>query len=166
MTARPLALAGLAAGLVAAAVFLLRPGERPPAAPSGPDPKTSAAGPAAAQAPSSAAPSERDALARAFASRLERALEAPEEEPPMPTTASRLEAEVGFEVIMEKIEGLADLGKRVPKRRRERLYRAANDAFSALSGHLDPGSARDMATLEEAHSRLRHMLGEIGAKPL
>lgn len=108
---------------------------------------------------------EREALALAFASRLERALEAPEELPLPLTTESRLEAEAAFEVVMEKLEELADSGKTASAARRRRLYRAANDAFSALSEHLDATSARDLAILEEGHSRMKQMLAEVGASP-
>lgn len=108
----------------------------------------------------------RDAVAIALRSRLERALEAPVEvEPPLPAVQSRVEAETAFEVVMESVEALADKGGRVSKQRRARLYRAANDAFAALSDHLDPSSPRDMAQLEDAHVRLKHMLGSIDAGP-
>ena len=108
---------------------------------------------------------EREALALAFASRLERALEAPEELPLPLTTESRAEAEAAFEVVMGKLEELADSGKTASAARRRRLYRAANDAFAALSDHLDAASARDLAVLEEAHSRMKQMLAEVGASP-
>ncbi|PCC73246.1 hypothetical protein SAMN02745121_03027 [Nannocystis exedens] len=107
----------------------------------------------------------RDTLAIALRSRLERALEAPEEPPPLPAPNDRLEAETAFEVVMDKIEGLADKGDAVSKRRRKRLYRAANDAFAALSNHLDGQNPHDLAALEQAHVRLKVMLREIDAGP-
>lgn len=107
----------------------------------------------------------RDALAIALRSRLERALDGPDEEPPLPIPETRVEAEAAFEVVMDSVERLADSGDKISKRRRQRLYRAANDAFAALSNHLDAQRPRDLAQLEEAHIRLKHMLGEIGAEP-
>ena len=109
--------------------------------------------------------SARDTLAIALRSRLQTAIEAPEEVPLLPTPESRVEAETGFEVIMERIEGLVDDDVAVSKRRRKRLYRAANDAFSAYSEHLDPSDSRDMEALENAHVRLKVMLDEVGAGP-
>ncbi|MCY1057943.1 hypothetical protein [Nannocystis sp. SCPEA4] len=108
---------------------------------------------------------DRDALAVSLRSRLERALEAPEELPPLPIPDDRREAETAFEVVMSKIEGLADKGNRLSKRGRKRLYRAANDAFAALSDHLDAQNPQDLAALEEAHVRLKVMLREIDAQP-
>ncbi|WAS96186.1 hypothetical protein [Nannocystis punicea] len=112
-----------------------------------------------------AARESREALEIALRNRLERALEAPEELPPLPVPNDRLEAETAFEVVMAKIEGLADKGAALPKGRRKRLYRAANDAFAALSDHLDGRNPRDLAALEEAHVRLKVMLREIDAGP-
>lgn len=155
-------------GLVGYTAHLLRgdrPAAREPAAAAGTQPHATAPTDTRGRARFGGDDGARDALAIALASRLERALEAPEEEPLLPTPESRVEAETSFEVVMDRIDGLADSGERVSKRRRQRLYRAANDAFSAFSEHLDPGSARDMATLEEAHVRLKLMLGEIGAGP-
>lgn len=108
---------------------------------------------------------DRDALAIALRSRLERALEAPEPSPPLPSPESRVEAEVAFDTVMASVEELADKGARVSKKRRERLYRAANDAFAALSLHLDARDPRDAAELEDAHARLKLMLREIDAGP-
>lgn len=108
---------------------------------------------------------DRDALAVSLRSRLERALEAPEELPPLPVPDDRREAETAFEVVMTKIEGLADKGNRLSKRGRKRLYRAANDAFAALSDHLDAQNPQDLAALEEAHVRLKVMLREVDAEP-
>jgi hypothetical protein len=107
----------------------------------------------------------RDALAIALRSRLERALEAPEELPPLPQPNDRLEAETAFEVVMDKVEGLADKGASLSKGRRKRLYRAANDAFAALSNQLDGQNPHDLAALEQAHVRLKVMLREIDAGP-
>ncbi|MDC0720712.1 hypothetical protein [Nannocystis bainbridge] len=107
----------------------------------------------------------RAALAVSLRSRLERALEAPEELPPLPTPNDRLEAETAFEVVMGQIEGLADKGGPHPKGKRKRLYRAANDAFAALSNHLDGHDPRDRLALEDAHVRLKVMLREIDAGP-
>lgn len=109
---------------------------------------------------------DRDALARALRTRLERALEAPEpQEPPLPPSQSRLEAETAFEVVMEELEQLADAETPLSRRRRARLYRYANDTFSALTNQLDPNSARDMQALEDAHVRLKTMLGELDVAP-
>jgi hypothetical protein len=125
-----------------------------------------AARPGAARPRSSAdIDADREALAIALRSRLERALEAPEPSPPLPSPESRVEAEVAFEAVMASVEELADKGDRVPKQRRRRLYRAANDAFAALSQHLDPRDPNDAAELEDAYARLKLMLREIDAGP-
>lgn len=168
MTLRPIHVALLIAA-VAAGGALLWPDAARRAAPRGRAEATSAGASAAAPrrggAGFDAQAAEREALALAFASRLERALEAPEELPLPLTSESRLEAEAAFEVVMGKLEELADSGARASAGRRRRLYRAANDAFSALSDHLDASSARDLAILEEAHSRMKQMLAEVGAAP-
>lgn len=146
-----------------AAVSLLGGPEKPADAPAAGPAPTAAKAPR--ERPKRAADDDRDAIARALAQALERALEA-EPEAPLPLTSeSRQEAEVSFEVVMEKLEALADKGDPLSKRRRRRLYRAANDSFSALSAHLDPHSAQDMQTLEDAHARLKHMLREVEAGP-
>lgn len=109
---------------------------------------------------------DREALALALRTRLERALEAPEdEEPPLPPSQSRVEAETAFDVVMEQLERYADQDAPISGRRKARMYRAANDAFSALSNQLDPKNQRDMQALEDAHVRMRAMFVELDIAP-
>lgn len=109
---------------------------------------------------------DRDALAIALRNRLERALEAPEdEEPPLPPSESRIEAETSFEVVMEQLERFAEQDAPISRSRKARLYRAANDSFSALTNQLDPASKADMQLLEDAHVRMKAMLAELDIAP-
>lgn len=162
-----LALASASLALVGFAVYRLGPRTDPRARPAAAAPASTSPAPAARPRPLTDADHDaaRDTLAVALRSRLERALDGPEEEPPLPVPTSRLEAEASFEAVMESVETLADKGDKVSRGRRQRLYRAANDAFSALSIHLDGNNPRDLMQLEEAHVRLKQMLGEIEAGP-
>lgn len=120
------------------------------------------------RAPSSAdRDADRDALALALRTRLERALDAPEqdEEPPLPPSESRVEAETAFDVVMEQLEAYADQDAPLGRTRKGRLYRAANDAFSALTNQLDPKNKADMQALEDAHVRMKAMLSELDIAP-
>lgn len=162
-----LALAAVSLGLFGYTLCQLAAGptrERPAAVADKPSKPAKRAADAPAR-PQAEVDASRDALAIALKSRLERALEAPEEGPPLPAPDNRVEAETAFEVVMASVEGLADKGAKVPRQRRKRLYRAANDAFAALSDHLDAQNPHDLAALEEAHSRLKIMLREIDAGP-
>ncbi|HEY0138384.1 MAG TPA: hypothetical protein VGB85_30070 [Nannocystis sp.] len=102
---------------------------------------------------------------RAVASALQRAFgPPPEPELKLPPARSRREAEASFEGMMTALEELADAGKKLPRARRDQLYRDTNDVFSALSAHLDPNDAADMQLLEDANIRMKAMLGELGVR--
>jgi hypothetical protein len=77
-------------------------------------------------------------------------------------SVARREAEASFDALMESMEGLADRHERLPRARRDQLYRNVNDAFSALSATLDPRSDADMQALEDANIRMKAMLSELG----
>jgi hypothetical protein len=64
------------------------------------------------------------------------------------------DARAGFELAMKKVERAGDRGKKLDKDEWDDLYRTANDAFSALSMHLDAKDPADAQALEEAHERL------------
>lgn len=163
-----LALGAASIVLLGFAVYRLRD-DRPDARP-----RPAAAAPAPARATPAARPrppsdadhdAARETLAIALRSRLERALDGPEEEPVLPAPATRVEAEASFEAVMQSIEEHLDKDDKLSRRRRQRLYRAANDAFSALSMHLDATNPRELAQLEDAHVRLKNMLGAVEAGP-
>ncbi len=80
----------------------------------------------------------------------------------LPPAAARRAAEESFEAMMHTLEQLADADTRVPRSRRDQLYRETNDVFSALSIQLDPNDASDMQLLEDANIRMKAMLGELG----
>jgi len=86
----------------------------------------------------------------------------PDPEIKLPPGEARRVAEASFETMMHTLEELADADKRVPRARREQLYRDTNDVFSALSAQLDPNDAADMQLLEDANIRMKVMLGELG----
>jgi len=89
----------------------------------------------------------------------------PEPELRLPPAAARRAAEESFEAMMQTLESLGDAGKRVPRARREQLYRNTNDAFAALSATLDAEhSAEDRQALEDANIRMKAMLTELGVR--
>lgn len=92
---------------------------------------------------------------------LQRALEPPPEPEPRIRTADRREVEANFDAFMLSLEALADRDERLPRTRREELYRNANDLFAGLSATLDPNDAEDMQLLEDANIRMKAMLGEL-----
>lgn len=127
-----------------------------------PDPGPDA--PAATPRPAPPAPPAADA--RTIADITQRVLEAPPEPTlRLPPAEARKQAEAAFEAIMQTLEELADAGKRVPRARREELYRSTNDAFAAYSAALDPADAADLQALEDANIRMKTMLREIGVRP-
>lgn len=73
----------------------------------------------------------------------------------------RAAAEQGFEHIMTKVEVTGDRGKRLTRGEWDELYRTANDAFSALSIHLDASDPADRDQLEQAHGRLVEALDRV-----
>jgi len=102
---------------------------------------------------------------RALAGALQRVIGPPSEpEIKLPPAAARRVAEASFEGMMHTLEELADAEKRVPRARRDQLYRETNDVFSALSAQLDPNDAEDMQLLEDANIRMKAMLGELGVR--
>ncbi len=89
----------------------------------------------------------------------------PDPEMKLPPAAARRAAEASFESIMQTLESLADAGQRLPRARRDELYRNTNDAFAALSATLDAeNSAEDRQTLEDANIRMKAMLAELGVR--
>ena len=86
----------------------------------------------------------------------------PDPEVKLPPAEARRVAEESFELMMHTLEELADADRRVPRARREQLYRDTNDVFSALSAQLDPHDAADMQLLEDANIRMKAMLSELG----
>jgi len=111
------------------------------------------------------APQYNELDERALAGALQRVLEPPPEPSiKLPPAAARRAAEESFEAMMHTMEELADANKRVPRARRDQLYRETNDVFSALSAQLDPNDAEDMQLLEDANIRMKVMLGELGVR--
>ena len=143
-------LGAVALGLAGHAVVTLR---------GAPDP---VATPIRAAAPT---PTPADPTARTMADALQRVREPPPEPVFRPPPAeARRQAEASFETMMQTLEQLADAGKRVPRARREQLYRNTNDAFSAYSAELDPNDPADMQALEDANIRMKTMLHEVGVR--
>ena len=102
---------------------------------------------------------------RALVGALQRVLEPPPEPSvKLPPAAARRAAEESFDAMMLTLEELGDAGKRVPRARRDQLYRETNDVFSALSAQLDANDAADMQLLEDANIRMKAMLGELGVR--
>jgi hypothetical protein len=126
--------------------------------------------PRAAHEPAPAAqrrppPPAHDFTGPTVADAVQRALEPPPEpELKLPPAAARRAAEASFEAAMTTLEQLADAGKRVPRARREQLYRETNDAFAALSITLDATDAADLQALEDANIRMKVMLREVGVR--
>ena len=79
---------------------------------------------------------------------------------------SRDEAVASFEGIMDHLDALASRGERVSKKQKAELYRAANDAFAALSNKLDPTNRDDALQLENASITLREQLSRLGIEPV
>jgi hypothetical protein len=138
----------LAAAATVAAWVVLRPPAPPPAA-------EPAAPPAPLQRRPGPGPSLADAVQRAL------------DPPPDPETlrktrhVGRAEAEASFDRLMESLEAAADSGDRLPRARRDELYRNVNDAFAAFSATLDPEDEADMQALEDANTRMKAMLSEL-----
>ena len=70
------------------------------------------------------------------------------------------DARTSFGKSMEKLETLGRK-RRVRNKTYERHYRRANDAYAALSNHLDAHDPEQRAELEEAYRLLKERLGEI-----
>ncbi len=108
----------------------------------------------------------RGAPEREVADALQRVLDPPPEpEMKLAPAAARRAAEENFEAIMQTLETLGDAEKRLPRARRDELYRNTNDAFAALSATLDAeNSADDRQALEDANIRMKAMLVELGVR--
>jgi hypothetical protein len=66
-----------------------------------------------------------------------------------------------FDAVMDEIERMAEQPRRLRQREWHEVYRAANDAFTALSMHLDAKDRDQAKELEEAHQRLRQGLASV-----
>lgn len=60
----------------------------------------------------------------------------------------------GFEAVVSEIELKAERPRALKQREWRKYYRAANDAFSALSAQLDGKNPKQAKELEEAHTKL------------
>ena len=74
------------------------------------------------------------------------------------------EAREGFDYIMRRVEKLGRRRRRLNQDEWRDTYRAANDAFAALSMHLDATDREDAQELEEAHRRLKQALKRVRVK--
>lgn len=120
--------------------------------------------PAAPQPAPAPRPARTTQAPSPIADAVQRALEPPPEPEKLQQVVGRSDAEVNFEGIMQSLEALADKDERLPRARREELYRNVNDAFAGLSAVLDPNDARDMQTLEDANIRMKAMMQELGIR--
>ncbi len=64
------------------------------------------------------------------------------------------EARDGFQAVIAEIELKAERPRALKQREWREYYRAANDAFSALSAQLDGKNPQQAKELEEAHTKL------------
>lgn len=71
------------------------------------------------------------------------------------------DAQAGFDYAMRRVERVAKRRRRIKTDQWERLYRQANDAFSAYSMQLDPNDVDQLAVLEDAHRRLKQGLKRV-----
>jgi hypothetical protein len=74
------------------------------------------------------------------------------------------DARKGFDHIMRRVEALGQKRRRLTQDEWRQTYRAANDAFSALSIHLDARNEDERSELEEAYARLRSGLQSVRVK--
>ncbi len=90
--------------------------------------------------------------------------EVPRVEDPDIRRVTRVEALADFEALMTTLEARADRG--LPDREEgDRIYRAANDAYTALSMMLDAKDAADAQLLETAHVQMRETLARLEIEP-
>lgn len=73
----------------------------------------------------------------------------------------RAAAEAGFDEVMSEVETFAKSRERIHREEWDTLYRSANDAFAALSIHLDANDPGDRDSLEQAHRRLQDGLRRV-----
>lgn len=87
------------------------------------------------------------------------------EVPPPPDdrslTVTRAAAQQGFEHVVSKVEALGRTRRRLHKDEWDEVWRTANDAFTALSLHLDATDPVEAAELNEAHVRLKQALRKV-----
>ncbi len=80
----------------------------------------------------------------------------------IPAAAPTLEeARAGFDFVMSKLEKVGRGRRRLSVEEWQESYRAANDAFAALSMHLDATDGAQLDELEEAHRRLQRALRRV-----
>jgi len=79
----------------------------------------------------------------------------------VPGPLSADDAREGFDHVMGRIDELVAARTRLSQAEWEDMYRAANDAFAALSMHLDANDPDDAVELEEGHARLRAALQRV-----
>lgn len=72
-----------------------------------------------------------------------------------PEGVGEQDARQGFEHIMKRVEALGSKRRRLTQDEWRQTYRAANDAFAALSMHLDAHDSNQAAELEDAYHRLK-----------
>jgi hypothetical protein len=70
-------------------------------------------------------------------------------------------AEAGFDYAMRRVARAGKRKKRLRPETWDRLYRQANDAFTALSMTLDARDPDELARLEAAHAKLREGLARV-----
>ncbi len=107
---------------------------------------------------------ERSAIARNLGNMREREQDAANRtvvDPDAATPIDRASAERGFDRIMRKVERVGSARTKLEREEWDDLYRNANDAFSALSIHLDATDPADNAALEEAHARMLEGLDRV-----
>jgi hypothetical protein len=107
---------------------------------------------------------ERGAIARNLGNMREREQDAANRSISDPDAASPVDRESasrGFDVIMKKVERVASSRTKLEREEWDELYRNANDAFSALSMHLDATDPAERTELEEAHARLLEGLRRV-----
>jgi hypothetical protein len=146
------ALAGVTvvAGALAVAALRAPPPPQPVAAPT---PAPAPSGPRADPTPT-------------LADAVQRVIDPPPEPETLRSTpvVGRADAEADFDALMDRLDALADAGTKLPRARRDEIYRNVNDAFSGLSATLDPNSEADMQLLEDANIRMKAMLHELGVR--
>ncbi len=76
-------------------------------------------------------------------------------------TIDRRAAAEGFAYAMGQLDAALEQRKRLEQSEWRELYRQANDAFSALSMHLDASEPGDREELEQAHQRLMSGLRRV-----
>jgi hypothetical protein len=84
------------------------------------------------------------------------------ESPPLPVHAGTVEqAQQGFDYVMGRIDELATRRRKLTAAEWDEVYRASNDAFAALSMHLDARDDGQREALDAAYRRLKNNLGRL-----